>query len=70
MSVYLSSPEKTGLSPAVAKDKTAYAANEKRSVRKNQDYALWTVKWAPKSSKELVGNKTAIETLAKWLNQW
>ena len=31
---------------------------------------LWTVKYAPHTLNEIIGNKTNVDTLAKWLNGW
>ena len=31
---------------------------------------LWVDKFKPRTSKDLVGNKTAIETLRVWLGSW
>ncbi|KAJ3086824.1 hypothetical protein HK102_012387 [Quaeritorhiza haematococci] len=31
---------------------------------------LWTVKYAPKSYAEVIGNKAIVDKMAKWLQQW
>jgi len=33
-------------------------------------YTAWTIKHKPKSTNEIVGNKSAIKTLRDWLNSW
>lgn len=32
--------------------------------------SLWTVKWAPSSKKDIIGNKSNVENLVKWLLGW
>jgi replication factor C subunit 1 len=34
------------------------------------DYRLWTEKHAPTKLKELIGNKSLVDKLQKWLHDW
>jgi replication factor C subunit 1 len=36
----------------------------------NDNNSLWTVKYAPKSRSDLIGNKSNADTIAKWLSSW
>ena len=59
--------------PAAIKSKTLPAKKAKiedkiQAAEDKED--LWTTKYAPHDSSELVGNHTAYESLVKWLKDW
>ncbi|KTW28511.1 hypothetical protein T552_01770 [Pneumocystis carinii B80] len=45
-------------------------APETREIQKAQSYQLWTTKYAPRSLKEICGNKGLVEKLQRWLRDW
>ncbi|KAK0534552.1 DNA replication factor C complex subunit Rfc1 [Tilletia horrida] len=52
-------------------DKVKQAAKKlDQETAKIDPAALWTVKYAPRSVKDIVANKTNVEKLQKWLNSW
>ena len=46
---------------------TAGSSSQTQSDAKAQ---LWTVKYAPKTLKEICGNKSQVEKLQRWLGDW
>ncbi|KDQ07752.1 hypothetical protein BOTBODRAFT_119605 [Botryobasidium botryosum FD-172 SS1] len=49
-------------------DKEAKSSGGTRPVDSSEQ--LWTTKYAPKSLKEICGNKTQVEKLQSWLHDW
>jgi replication factor C subunit 1 len=51
-----------------AKEHTKMAAA--KGVASAIDSQLWTEKYAPKSVKDVIGNKGLVEKLQRWLHDW
>ncbi|KAE8209669.1 hypothetical protein CF327_g6374 [Tilletia walkeri] len=65
----LTADQKKKLKEEEAKVKEAAKKLDKETAKIDPG-ALWTVKYAPRSTKDIVANKTQVEKLQKWLNAW
>jgi replication factor C subunit 1 len=59
-------PSTAAPAPKVVKSKYAPVSGLTASLGLD----LWTVKYAPTSTKEIIGNKAQADRLASWLNTW
>ena len=50
--------------------KTTQNTLNEQSKTKSENNELWTVKYKPKSSQEIIGNQGIVEKLSKWLKEW
>lgn len=66
------SPAKKASSPVKKQTTpTKKVSQEKDTISTpDEDTSLWTVKYAPQSSADLVGNHAIFETLCNWLRTW
>lgn len=52
----------------ISQDSPTVISPVKKIIPKSFD--LWTDKYSPKSSKDIIGNQTNISTISKWLKDW
>lgn len=59
--------KKSNITPSNISKKNTAASQDSNS---NTGSELWTVKYAPKNSDQICGNKTVIQRLKTWLSNW
>eukprot|EP00899_Mesostigma_viride_P017099 jgi/Mesvir1/25390/Mv01429-RA.1 len=64
------SPQKPGTAPLAGKLPGAPAAGTPERRKGPVDNELWTTKYRPKVSRDLVGNQTQIAKIRQWLESW
>ncbi|KTW32453.1 replication factor C subunit 1 [Pneumocystis jirovecii RU7] len=53
-----------------AREMAKSMAPKTSEMQKSQSCQLWTTKYAPRTLKEICGNKSLVEKLQKWLHDW
>ncbi|OAD73670.1 hypothetical protein PHYBLDRAFT_133474 [Phycomyces blakesleeanus NRRL 1555(-)] len=57
-------------SQSKGKDKATSSSSRMEPIPSNETNDLWTVKYRPRAIKDILGNKTQILNITKWLKEW